>query len=124
MKTEIEVDNQLESWMNSNWRPAMSWVYLVICIMDFIIFPILWTILQAAMHQKVTQWEPITLDGAGLLHLSFGAILGVAAYGRTREKLAGVTTNVTTSTRVSERVMSINSDTNEQIVKPIVRRPN
>lgn len=124
MKTEIEVDNQLESWMNSKWRPAMSWVYLVICIMDFIIFPILWTILQAGMHQKVTQWEPITLDGAGLLHLSFGAILGVAAYGRTREKLAGVTTNVTTSTRVSERVMSISNDTNEQIVKPIVRRPN
>ena len=90
MKTEIEVDNQLESWINSKWRPAMSWVYLVICIMDFIIFPILWTILQAAMHQKVTQWEPITLDGAGLLHLSFGAILGVAAYGRTREKLGGV----------------------------------
>lgn len=119
MKTEIEVDNNLESWMNSKWRPAMSWVYLVICIMDFIIFPILWAILQATMNQKVSQWEPITLNGAGLLHLSFGAILGVAAYGRTREKLAGVITN----TRVSERVSTIDIDTQNQQIKPIVKRP-
>jgi hypothetical protein len=34
-----------------------------------------------------TQWSPITLQGAGLFHMAMGAILGIAAYGRTQEKL-------------------------------------
>lgn len=62
---------------------------MVTCITDFILFPILWSILQAAMKQPVTAWNPITLQGAGLFHLSMGAIIGIAAFGRTQEKLAG-----------------------------------
>jgi hypothetical protein len=31
----------------------------------------------------------LTLQGAGLFHISMGAVLGLAAYGRTQEKLAG-----------------------------------
>jgi hypothetical protein len=38
------------------------------------------------------QWQPITLQGAGLFHISMGAILGIAVYGRTQEKLNGVAT--------------------------------
>jgi hypothetical protein len=34
-----------------------------------------------------TQWQPITLQGAGLYHIAMGAVLGIAAYGRTQEKL-------------------------------------
>jgi hypothetical protein len=45
--------------------------------------------LQAALKQPVSAWQPITLQGAGLFHLSMGAIIGVAAFGRTQEKLAG-----------------------------------
>ena len=30
-----------EDWMQSKWRPAMGWMYMVVCIFDFIIFPIL-----------------------------------------------------------------------------------
>jgi hypothetical protein len=33
------------------------------------------------------QWDPITLGGAGLFHVAMGAVLGIAAYGRTKEKL-------------------------------------
>jgi len=83
-------EKKKEDWMNSKWRPMMGWVYLVICIMDFVIFPILWSIAQSIGDGKIeSQWMPITLQGAGLLHLSFGAILGIAAFGRTQEKLAG-----------------------------------
>lgn len=79
-----------EDFMNSKWRPAMSWLYMIICAFDFILFPILWSLIQVHGDGKVeSQWVPITLQGAGLLHLSFGAILGIAAYGRTQEKLAG-----------------------------------
>jgi len=82
-------EKKKEDWMNSKWRPMMGWIYMLTCVTDFILFPILWSVLQALMKQPVTAWQPITLQGAGLFHLSMGAIIGVAAFGRTQEKLAG-----------------------------------
>ena len=80
-----------EDWMNTKWRPAMGWSYMLTCIADFVVFPILWSLLQAIDKGSVTiQWQPITLQGAGLYHIAMGAILGVTAYGRTQEKLGGV----------------------------------
>jgi hypothetical protein len=37
----------------------------------------------------ITQWNPLTLQGAGLFHIAMGAVLGIAAFGRTQEKLNG-----------------------------------
>jgi hypothetical protein len=82
-------EKQKEDWMNSKWRPAMGWMYMVVCMMDMVIFPILWSLLQTVTHTPITQWNPLTLQGAGLFHLAMGAVLGVAAYGRTQEKLGG-----------------------------------
>ena len=77
-----------EDWMNSKWRPAMGWMYMLVCMADFVIFPILWSLVQVIGGGRVeTQWSPITLQGAGLFHMAMGAILGIAAYGRTQEKL-------------------------------------
>jgi hypothetical protein len=57
---------------------------------DFVLFPVLWSLVQAAHGGQVhTQWNPITLQGAGLFHMAMGAILGIAAFGRTQEKMAG-----------------------------------
>jgi len=84
-----ESEKKKEDWMNAKWRPMMGWTYMITCVADFILFPILWSILQAALKQPVTPWQPITLQGAGLYHLAMGAIIGVAAFGRTQEKLAG-----------------------------------
>ncbi len=84
-----EADKKKEDWMNTKWRPMMGWIYMATCVTDFILFPVLWSILQAALKQPVTAWQPITLQGAGLFHLSMGAIIGIAAFGRTQEKLAG-----------------------------------
>jgi hypothetical protein len=79
-----------EDWMNTKWRPAMGWMYMVVCMADFVLFPILWSIIQAAYGGQVTsQWDPITLRGAGLFHLAMGAIIGVTAFGRTKEKISG-----------------------------------
>ena len=80
-----------KDWMNSNWRPAMGWMYMIVCMFDFVVFPILWSLLQALDHGQVTsQWQPLTLQGAGLFHMAMGAVMGVAAYGRTQEKIAGM----------------------------------
>jgi hypothetical protein len=54
------------------------------------LFPVLWSLVQVIGGGEVrTQWSPITLQGAGLFHMAMGAILGIAAYGRTQEKMAG-----------------------------------
>jgi hypothetical protein len=56
---------------------------------DMILFPILWSLLQTVTHTPITQWNPLTLQGAGLFHIAMGAVLGIAAFGRTQEKLNG-----------------------------------
>ncbi len=88
-----------EDWMQKKWRPMMAVLYMGVCAFDFVIAPVLWSIIQILTNSGhiATQWQPLTLQGAGLLHLSFGAILGVAAYGRTQEKLAGTASNVGTT---------------------------
>ena len=79
-----------EDWMNAKWRPAMGWTYMLTCVADFVLFPILWSLVQVIGGGKVeSQWMPITLQGAGLFHLAMGAVLGIAAYGRTQEKMSG-----------------------------------
>jgi hypothetical protein len=67
----------------------MGWVYMVTCITDFIVFPVLWSAWQAMNNQPITQWDPLTLKGAGLFHMAMGAVLGVTAWSRGQEKMAG-----------------------------------
>ena len=87
---DVLVKNTNEDWINKKWRPVMGWMYMVVCVCDFTLFPILWSLLQALSHGQVTsQWQPVTLQGAGLFHVAMGAVLGIAAYGRTKEKVAG-----------------------------------
>ena len=92
MADEIKSESELkkEDWMNSKWRPMMGWMYMLVCTMDMVVFPILWSLLQSLNHGQVTsQWQPLTLQGAGLFHIAMGAVLGIAAFGRTQEKLGG-----------------------------------
>ena len=83
-------EKKKEDWMNSKWRPMMGWMYMLVCTADFVVFPVLWSLVQAVGEGRVEmQWNPITLQGAGLFHMAMGAILGIAAVGRTQEKIAG-----------------------------------
>jgi hypothetical protein len=86
----ISDSEKKEDWMNSKWRPMMGWMYMCVCLFDFVFAPILWSLTQSLFHGAVNvQWQPLTLQGAGLFHISMGAVLGIAAYGRTQEKLNG-----------------------------------
>jgi Holin of 3TMs, for gene-transfer release len=94
---QSESEKKKEDWMNSKWRPMMGWMYMFVCTCDFVIFPVLWSVVQTLGHGQITnQWQPITLQGAGLFHMAMGAIIGVAAFGRTQEKLAGVNNGINT----------------------------
>ena len=90
MSKVTESEQKKEDWMNSKWRPMMGWMYMSVCAMDFMVFPILWSVLQSVSHGQInSQWQPLTLQGAGLFHIAMGAVLGISAYGRTKEKMAG-----------------------------------
>lgn len=90
-ESTVEHDKDSTDWINKKMRPMMGWIYMLTCTCDFVLFPILWSMLQAMSSGQVTsQWNPLTLQGAGLYHIAMGAVLGIAAYGRTKEKVAGV----------------------------------
>ena len=95
-----------EDWMQKKWRPAMGWMYMVVCFFDMVIFPILWALIQSLSHQQLVQWNPLTLQGAGLFHIAMGAVLGIAAFGRTQEKLAGTAANPTATTQTTNTNMT------------------
>ena len=86
---QFEQNKQTEDWMVKKWRPAMGWTYMMICILDMAIFPILWSLVQVMTKTPLTQWNPLTLQGAGLFHLAMGAVLGIAAWSRGQEKISG-----------------------------------
>jgi len=97
-KNLSDAEKHNSDWMNTKWRPMMGWMYMTVCLFDFMVAPILWSVLQAVFHGGInTQWQPLTLQGAGLFHVAMGAVLGIAAYGRTQEKLSGVAVGQPTS---------------------------
>jgi hypothetical protein len=103
-----------DNWMQKNWRPVAAFVYLLICLTDFVFMPAWYQYLNSkndrtqhielalkfsepasqieALKQITTHydWKPLTLDGTGMVHLSFLAILGVAAWTRGQEKVKRV----------------------------------
>jgi hypothetical protein len=89
-KWKAENSKQEEPWMKSMWRPAMGWLYMLMCFSDFVAFPIISMFLpQFVKSMTYIPWKSITLDNGGLIHMAFGAILGVAAWTRGQEKIAG-----------------------------------
>jgi hypothetical protein len=84
-----------EDFMTSKWRPMMAIMYMCVCVCDFILFPIGFTVVQfwetQAVNDAFRQWQPMTLQGGGLFHMAMGAVLGITAWSRGQEKMAGVT---------------------------------
>lgn len=75
----------------------MAVTYMIINICDFVLFPILFTIVQfwetQAANDAFRQWMPLSLQGGGFIHIAFGAILGISAYTRGQEKVAAIESN-------------------------------
>lgn len=83
---------QEEPWIKSYWRPAMGWLYMLICLVDFVIFPALVMILPAILKNFGIQidyqpWQSLTLTNGGLMHIAFGAILGITAWTRGKDNM-------------------------------------
>lgn len=69
----------------------MGWMYMTVCIFDFILFPIMYTVVQFSksnlLQTAFMQWQPLTLVSGGLFHMAMGAVLGIAAWSRGQEKM-------------------------------------
>lgn len=76
-----------DSWIRNHWRPAMAIQYMFVCIVDFVIFPMMWSGIQIHSKLAMTQWEPLTLKSTGMYHMAMGAVLGVAAWTRGQENI-------------------------------------
>lgn len=109
---ESEIPHNEAGTLGKYWKVACAIVYLVICVFDFLIMPAMLTkysetldyshvyteisklkdpqaqvALINKIDYKVQTWSPLTLQGAGMFHLAFGAILtGVAMSKTGREK--------------------------------------
>lgn len=83
-----------DDWMQTKWRPMMAIIYMAINVCDFILFPVLWAVVQfwetSAANDAFRQWAPLTLQGGGFIHMAFGAILGISAWTRGKEKVAAI----------------------------------
>ena len=49
MAEEIKEVKKDEDWMQKKWRPAMGWMYMMICTLDMAVFPILLGVFIIAM---------------------------------------------------------------------------
>jgi len=89
------------------WRWTALITYLVICIYDFMVVPMYYGVarmgldladymghLQAIedplvqmeyLKKLVSQHEPFTLQGGGLFHLAFGALLTGSVFGKDKD---------------------------------------
>lgn len=98
--------SEREIWLARNWRIVAAFVYLFICLFDFVIAPS-WV----GFHRETTaelvmaikdlspsvqiilaapksfEWNPLTLIGAGIFHVAFGTILGASAWSHGRERI-------------------------------------
>jgi hypothetical protein len=85
-----------ESWLKSYWRPLMGYLYMIICFVDFVLFPAVTMIMPvfykliAGLSIDYSAWESLTLQNGGMVHLAFGAILGIAAWTRGQEKISKI----------------------------------
>lgn len=74
-------------WIKQYWRPLMAYQYLIVCLFDFIFFPLLTMALSKYTGIEYKPWDPLTLKESGYYHMAMGAVLGVAAWTRGYEKI-------------------------------------
>lgn len=103
-----------EGWFNNRWRPAMAWLWFVVSAFDFIIFPILNAFAAGAKWIPYSPWQPITLLGGGMFHVGMSAVVGVATWRRTDEKMAAYAAEAPSSVTIEKTTEKTSSVTAQQ----------
>ncbi len=117
-----EIPKETESWIQKKWRPMMAVMYMCVCACDFILFPIMFTVVQfwevAIQNDAFRQWAPLTLQGGGLFHMAMGAVLGITAWSRGQEKIAGTTTPTIAHNPQAPQVAPVAQTTPTPVAQP------
>lgn len=92
-----------ETWIQYYWRPAMAWQYFAVCLFDFIAAPVLTALYFHWHNAPYVPWVPLTLTNGGLYHLAMGAIIGVSAWSRSKEKIQQMLLDGTLITAEAEK---------------------
>lgn len=80
IEEQVEKSAADGTFMDKIWKPAFAITYMLICLFDFIVGPVIYNVLQFLNPgQHLDMWQAVTLQGGGLFHLSAGAILGISA---------------------------------------------
>ena len=79
----------VDNYLKELWRPLMAWNYAIIVLFDFMLAPIGLSIYTVITKQPYIQWQPLTIQGGGMFHIAMGAVIGVSAWSRGKEKLNG-----------------------------------
>lgn len=96
---KIMVANENQHWMKAFWRPAMGWCWLIICLFDFVLAPIMMAMIPFFIKgASYTPWVSLTGSNGGMIHLAFGAVLGVTSWtkGQQNTQINGLLNNVNT----------------------------
>jgi hypothetical protein len=113
-----------EDWMQKKWRPMMAIMYMTVCVFDFILFPIMFTVVQfwevESVNDAFRQWQPLTLIGAGLFHMAMGAVLGITAWSRGQEKIAGAAVNTQQGIQAQD-TLQLPAPVSAPVATPIAR---
>lgn len=118
--------------MMTHWKPASAFVYTLICLCDFVVFPAYVginrvdlvqliglmegmepTIQTQLLRSATNGYEPFTLRGSGLFHLAFGALLTGAAITKHADGLAYDKSGAHFKRRESDAIESDKSKSNE-----------
>ena len=99
-----------EHWSQRFWRPAIAWSYLAICLFDFMVAPILTGILSIITGKAMIAWVPLTLQNGGLYHIAMGAVTGVTAWSRGKEKITAMQTPDGSTSQTTENTIEIKSN--------------
>lgn len=99
------MDDQLEkSWIAKNWRALAAIAYLLICLFDFVIMPLIVffahdsfsemakniaglppEVQRVALDRIWGPWTPLTLQCNGIFHISFGSLISTMAWKHSSE---------------------------------------
>tara|TARA_B100000700_G_scaffold157245_1_gene174543 strand:- start:1159 stop:1485 length:327 start_codon:yes stop_codon:yes gene_type:complete len=104
MSEEERIHIRFLNWVVDKWYPATAFVYTMICVFDFVIFPVYIGLTREdpavlVYHLKdldvsvqrdliaatIRDYTPLTLRGGGLFHVSFGALLSFGTIFKKKE---------------------------------------
>lgn len=88
-----QINSKLD-WISAHWRPIMGWLYALVCLFDFIVFPLIILIFYGPL---AAAWIPFTIRSGAFFHLAMAPILGINVWSRGQEKIKMLDATVATA---------------------------